>query len=99
VSLPAWDKRAEWPLTYSGDDSNAAAGALRSWSQANSWPWPPAVEQAMEAFLGVPARTAAILTLPAFPLGVDRVRLQRVADAMLRFGLLKRPFNTSAMVG
>jgi len=53
----------------------------------------------MEAFLGVPARTAAILTLPAFPLGVDRVRLQRVADAMLRFGLLKRPFNTSAMVG
>ena len=59
----------------------------------------PAVEQAMEAFLGVPARTAATLTLPAFPLGVDRVRLQRVADAMIRFGLLKRPFNTNAMVG
>ena len=59
----------------------------------------PAVEQAMETFLGVSQRTAAVLTLPAFPLGVDRVRLQRVADAMLRFGLLNRPFNVSSMAG
>lgn len=59
----------------------------------------PAVERAMETFLGVSPRTAAVLTLPAFPLGVDPVRLQRVADAMLRFGLLSHPFNVSPIAG
>lgn len=87
----SWEQR--YPRT--------AAAFLRALEQGQSVAAAdrPAVEQAMEAFLGVPARTAAILTLPAFPLGVDSVRLQRVADAMLRFGLLKRPFSTSAMVG
>jgi NitT/TauT family transport system substrate-binding protein len=59
----------------------------------------PAVEQAVEKFVGVPPMTAAVMTLPQFPLGVDQVRLQRVADAMLRFGLLKRPFDTHQLIG
>ncbi len=45
------------------------------------------------------AQTAAIIALPDFPLGVDRVRLQRVADAMQRFGLLKQPFKAGQMIG
>jgi NitT/TauT family transport system substrate-binding protein len=58
-----------------------------------------AVEGAMEAFLKVPPVTAAVMALPQFPVGgVDRVRMQRVADAMLQFGVLKRPFNVSQMV-
>jgi NitT/TauT family transport system substrate-binding protein len=58
-----------------------------------------AVEQAMEAFVGVPPVTAAVTALPQFPVGgVDRVRIQRVADAMLRFGMLKRPFNVDQIV-
>ncbi|HEX6526171.1 MAG TPA: ABC transporter substrate-binding protein [Streptosporangiaceae bacterium] len=56
-----------------------------------------AVERSIRAFLGVPAPTAAIAALPAFPLGVDRVRLQRVSDAMYRFGLLKQPFNVGQL--
>jgi NitT/TauT family transport system substrate-binding protein len=58
-----------------------------------------AVGQAMEAFLKVPPVTAAVMALPQFPVGgVDRVRLQRVADAMVQFGMLKRSFNVSQMV-
>ena len=57
------------------------------------------VEQAIHAFLGVPEPTAAIVALPAFPIGVDRVRLQRVSNAMHSFGLLKQPFNVSQMAG
>ncbi len=58
-----------------------------------------AVEQAAKAFLGVSPQTAAVMALPAFPLGVDRIRLQRVADAMQRFGLLKQAFSVGQMIG
>lgn len=58
-----------------------------------------AVEKAVEAFLGMPSQTAALMSLPTFPLGVDRVRLQRVADAMQHFSLLKQPFNVSQTIG
>jgi NitT/TauT family transport system substrate-binding protein len=58
-----------------------------------------AVEHAMEAFVGVPSATAAVMALPQFTVGgVDRVRIQRVADAMRQFGLLKRPFNVGPMI-
>ena len=58
-----------------------------------------AVEQAVEKFLGVPSMTAAVMALPYFPLGVDGVRLQRIADGMRRFGLLKKPFSVKPMIG
>jgi NitT/TauT family transport system substrate-binding protein len=58
-----------------------------------------AVERAAQAFLGMPAQTAAIIALPNFPLGVDRIRLQRVADAMQRFHLLKEPFSIAQLTG
>ena len=47
-----------------------------------------AVELAVEKYLQVPASTAAFISLPSFPAGVDAVRLQRVVSAMLQFGLL-----------
>jgi NitT/TauT family transport system substrate-binding protein len=58
-----------------------------------------AVERAAETFLGVPAQTAAVMTLPEFPLHVDQVQLQRVANAMQRFGMLKQSFNAGQMTG
>jgi NitT/TauT family transport system substrate-binding protein len=42
--------------------------------------------------------TAAIMALNNYPLGVTPVRLQRVADVMLQFGLLKNHFNISQLV-
>jgi len=58
-----------------------------------------AVEQAVEKFLGVPSVTAASMAVPDYPLGVDKVRLQRIADAMQQFDLLNHPYNVSPMVG
>jgi NitT/TauT family transport system substrate-binding protein len=58
-----------------------------------------AVENAVETFLGVSPQTAAVMALPAFPLGVDSTRLQRVADDMHAFGLLQQHFDVRQMVG
>ena len=61
-----------------------------------------AVEQAVEKFLGLPPLAAALISLPNFPTGVDAVRLQRLVDAMVRFGLLKKQFSgykISAIIG
>ena len=59
-----------------------------------------AVERAMETFLGVPPQVAAVMALPRYILGgVDRARMQRVADAMRRFGMLKARFDVGQMIG
>ena len=61
-----------------------------------------AVELAVEKYLTIPAATAAFISLPSFPAGVDAVRLQRVVSAMLRFGLLPpkdRSFRIQTMTG
>ena len=60
-----------------------------------------AVELAVEKYLKIPAATAAFISLPSFPAGVDAVRLQRVVSAMLRFGLLPpkdQSFNIQTMI-
>jgi hypothetical protein len=54
----------------------------------------------MEAFLGVPPQVAAVMALPRYILGgVDRARMQRIVDAMQRFGMLKLRFDVSKMIG
>jgi NitT/TauT family transport system substrate-binding protein len=61
-----------------------------------------AVEAALEKFLGLPALAASLVSLPGFPTGVDSVRLQRLVDAMVRFGLLSKQYSTfkiSSIVG
>ena len=59
-----------------------------------------AVESAIEQYLPIPKQTAAFISLPTFPLGVDPVRLQRVVNAMIRFGLLPKgtTFNVNSMI-
>jgi NitT/TauT family transport system substrate-binding protein len=60
-----------------------------------------AVEAAVEKFLGLPPVAAALISLPSYPTGVDAVRLQRLVDAMVRFGLLSKKykdFNISSIV-
>jgi NitT/TauT family transport system substrate-binding protein len=53
-----------------------------------------AVESAVEKFLGLPPLAASLISLPNFPTGVDAVRLQRLVDAMVRFGLLSKQYST-----
>jgi NitT/TauT family transport system substrate-binding protein len=59
-----------------------------------------AVETALQKYLGIPSQPAAFISLPAFPLGVDSVRLQRVVSAMVRFDLLPKTtkFQISSML-
>lgn len=59
-----------------------------------------AVEEALQKYLGIPAEPAAFISLPAFPLGVDATRLQRVVSAMTRFQLLPKgtKFQISSMI-
>ncbi|MGZ4617165.1 MAG: ABC transporter substrate-binding protein [Frankiaceae bacterium] len=52
-----------------------------------------AVENVLAKYLGIDRQSAAFISLPAFPLGVDAVRLQRVVSAMKRFGLLPKSTN------
>jgi NitT/TauT family transport system substrate-binding protein len=40
----------------------------------------------------------AVMALDTYPIGLDKVRLQRVADVMYQFGLLKVPYNVSGML-
>jgi len=42
--------------------------------------------------------TAAEMALSSYPLGVTPVRLQRVADVMLQFGLLKKSFDVQQLL-
>jgi NitT/TauT family transport system substrate-binding protein len=63
----------------------------------------PAVEEAFEAINGpqngqVTAGIAAVMALNTYPIGVDATRIQRVADVMFQFGLLKSRFNVSSML-
>ena len=61
-----------------------------------------AVENVLAKYLGIDKQSAAFISLPAFPLGVDAVRLQRVVSSMKRFGLLPKSTNfqvTSMITG
>jgi hypothetical protein len=54
----------------------------------------------MESFLGVPPQVAAVIALPQYIIGgVNRARMQRVADEMQQFGMLKQRFNVGQIIG
>jgi NitT/TauT family transport system substrate-binding protein len=61
-----------------------------------------AVERALQTFLHLDPVAASLVSLPAFPEGVNAVRLQRTVDAMLQFGMLSqkfRRFDIKSMIG
>lgn len=57
------------------------------------------VEQAMEALTGTKPLIASVMAFNSYPIGVDKVRLQRVANVMLQFGVLSKPFDIAQMLG
>jgi NitT/TauT family transport system substrate-binding protein len=61
-----------------------------------------AAEAAIEKYLGIKPQTAAVIALPDYPLSVNPMQLQRVADAMVQFGMLPSSdmsFNIADMTG
>jgi NitT/TauT family transport system substrate-binding protein len=62
-----------------------------------------AVETAFESLNGpqngeVTPGIAAVMALDNYPIGLDATRIQRVADVMYQFGVLKARFNVSNML-
>jgi NitT/TauT family transport system substrate-binding protein len=62
-----------------------------------------AVEKAFEDLPSAPkgqvqASIAAVMALDTYPIGIDKTRLQRVADVMFQFGLLPSQYNVSGML-
>jgi NitT/TauT family transport system substrate-binding protein len=45
-------------------------------------------EAAIEKYLGLSPRTAAVMALPSYPLSVNPTQLQRVVNSMVEFGML-----------
>jgi NitT/TauT family transport system substrate-binding protein len=58
---------------------------------------PSAARRAVTTTLKVPASIASQLTLDHYPTTLDQAHIQRVADVMKQFGLLKASFNASTM--
>jgi NitT/TauT family transport system substrate-binding protein len=63
-----------------------------------------AVEQAMENLNGpqngqIPPIVASVMALNIYPTAIDKVRIQRVADVMYQFGLLRSRFDVTPMIG
>lgn len=44
-------------------------------------------------------QTAALVSIGAFPTSLNPIRVQRVADLMYRFGVLKKPFDATELIG
>jgi NitT/TauT family transport system substrate-binding protein len=57
-----------------------------------------AVESALVTHTGVTKEIAATMTLDTYPLVMDVPVMQRVADAMLEFGVLSKQFQISTMI-
>jgi hypothetical protein len=77
------------------------------WPARQTWPRKPGAGHGrrrgrrrgaglLQRYLHIDNQSAAFISLPAFPLGVDAVRLQRVVSSMKRFGLL--PKNTNFQI-
>ncbi len=91
VVTASWEKR--YPKTAAAFKRALGQGqALADNDRADA-------ELAMMTFAGVSGKTAAIMAIDTYPLGVDKPRLARVIDAMQRFGLLKQPFSVNQLTG
>ena len=56
-----------------------------------------AVQKAVVQYAFVPQKTAPIVASPSFPLTLDPTSIQRLANLMLQFGILKQGFSTAQM--
>ena len=56
------------------------------------------VEKVLPGYAKVDAATAAALALPEYPATTDPARLQRLADLMLKQGLIKAPIDARAVI-
>jgi NitT/TauT family transport system substrate-binding protein len=56
------------------------------------------VDQVLPSYAHIDAKTASALSLPALPASTDPVSMQRLADLMLRNGLLKTAIDAKSLI-
>jgi NitT/TauT family transport system substrate-binding protein len=56
------------------------------------------VEAAMEALTGTQPIIAAVMAFNSYPIGIDKIRLQRIPDVMLQFQVLSKRFDITQML-
>jgi len=88
---------AAWARSY----PNTAAAFVRALSRGQRLADTsrPAIEKVLPRYLGVSRQVASLVVTGEFPTGVNRVQIQRVADIMHQFGMLKTPFDVAPMIG
>jgi NitT/TauT family transport system substrate-binding protein len=86
--------------TWADHFPNTAAAFVRALSRGQQLADTsrPAVEQVLPRYLGVTRQVASLVATGSFPVGVNRVQIQRVADIMHQFGMLKTPFDVAPMI-
>ncbi|MGP3953878.1 ABC transporter substrate-binding protein [Streptomyces sp. 7N604] len=60
---------------------------------------PAVVTAILPTYTEIDKRTASFVNVGAFPASTNPIRIQRVADLMLRFGVLSRRFDVTVMFG
>ena len=87
---------ASWLKKY----PNTAAAFRRAIVQAQKIAAndPGAIQQGMEAFAKVPAKTASIEATPQYPVRMNPTLLARLEQLMLHFNMIGQQYNVSQMI-
>lgn len=85
---------------FTGKNPKAAAAFQRAIAKAQALAAGDRtqVEAVVPGYAHIDAKTAAAITLPAYPASADAAGLQRVADMMRGAGLLKRPLDVRTVL-
>jgi hypothetical protein len=57
-----------------------------------------AVWRGVEAFTKIPPSTAELIALPGYPLAIQALSLQRIADLMLFYNMISHSYDTAQML-
>lgn len=87
---------ANWLKKYPNTAAAFRTAILKA--QAIAATSPAAIQQGMVKFAATTQQTAAIANAPEFPTQESTVLLQRLADLMLRFGMLQQKYNVGQMI-
>lgn len=79
------------PKTIAAFQRAMALGARDAANRAN-------VERILPTYAKIDPTTAMLMALPAYPTGLNRIRLQRDADLMLTYGALRTRFDVRSMI-
>jgi NitT/TauT family transport system substrate-binding protein len=88
---------AAWAARYPGTAAAFVRALNRGQALANTSR--AAVEQVMTRYTGASPRVASLVVAGQFPTDVNQAQVQRVADLMHQYGMLRHAFSVAPMIG